>query len=371
MSHYVLTVCMQEPKDGNIGAALEKVLAPYDENVEVERYRSYEDEAPADNWWYGSLKKDAEAVANNDRTRVKPYRPEEFGYSSAYDTQYTEAQQWENIQRDAEVFNSLPNPITNKALAEAYNRYYCEGFPHTDGTHLEYDEDEDKIYTWSTYNPKSKWDWYQVGGRWSDYFASRTDLTPEQGKRLIRGDRSWVSAPREMDKQNWVDGGPKGLLDFQYMRSLKEDEATHLWMEYHQLTDGLPYASSWTYVRETMFPDDIQAARQFYNDQPRVQAVKDNRNFSSFFGPCLIDLYGNDSDNELKLEKVERDARRNAVPGFALLTLEGEWYEPGKMLMFGASTDTPESTREFKDFANKYLDNLADDVLVISVDLHI
>lgn len=31
----------------------------------------------------------------------------------------------------------------------------------------------DKLHYYSTYNPESKWDWYEVGGRWSGYFLGK------------------------------------------------------------------------------------------------------------------------------------------------------------------------------------------------------
>ena len=43
----------------------------------------------------------------------------------------------------------------------------------------EIDEDENLL---STYNPEAKWDWYSIGGRWSNYlFLKELD---EEGKRL-------------------------------------------------------------------------------------------------------------------------------------------------------------------------------------------
>lgn len=33
-----------------------------------------------------------------------------------------------------------------------------------------YEADDLGVYQWSTYNPRSKWDWYAVGGRWAGFF---------------------------------------------------------------------------------------------------------------------------------------------------------------------------------------------------------
>lgn len=374
MSHFVLTVCMNEPEDGDLGKALADLLAPYDENIEVPEYKRYEDEDSAgEHWLYKSLKRTAEEVAAGDRSSVKPYKPHEFGYSSAYDTKRTEDEQWAAMELEAEQFKQFSNPPTwPEVIAYCNNRWYPEGETEENRSSLLHYEDEtDRAYTWSTYNPNSKWDWYSVGGRWSNYFATRTDLTEEQAGRLIQGEGSWLSGEQKLEKQNWVDGGPKGLLDFQYMRSLKEAEVESRWDLFHQVTDGLRYAHPWAYCRDVLFPEDIDTAREFYREQPKLKAVRENSEFSTFFGPCVIEMYGNDSHDMRKLEQLQRKAAQDAVPGYALLTLEGNWASAGEMGWFGMSSETDEENEAFKKFANNYLENLSDDVLVISVDLHI
>ena len=35
--------------------------------------------------------------------------------------------------------------------------------------------DEEGVYRLTTYNPNSKWDWYEVGGRWTGYFKLKAE----------------------------------------------------------------------------------------------------------------------------------------------------------------------------------------------------
>lgn len=84
-----------------------KMLAPYDENLDVEPYRDYPDE--------GEL------------TRMRAWFEETYCYAPAVKDLADVMQQWHN----------------------------------TPG----YVDEEGKLYRMSTYNPNSKWDWYQVGGR--------------------------------------------------------------------------------------------------------------------------------------------------------------------------------------------------------------
>lgn len=76
-------------------------------------------------------------------------------------------------------------------------------------------EDEDSCHGTgfykSTYNPDSKWDWYQVGGRWSGYFKIKPDAeykevliddypqTPEHMKKMQAERRTDVASVKGID----------------------------------------------------------------------------------------------------------------------------------------------------------------------------
>ncbi len=52
--------------------------------------------------------------------------------------------------------------------------------------------DEKGIYRLNTYNPDSKWDWYQVGGRWTGMLNVKKGVTPERGEpSLLLDDKSY------------------------------------------------------------------------------------------------------------------------------------------------------------------------------------
>lgn len=54
------------------------------------------------------------------------------------------------------------------------------------GDHIQFNEDGDPL---TTYNPDSKWDWWQIGGRWNGYwtFVSAESSAP------VAGCRSWTN----------------------------------------------------------------------------------------------------------------------------------------------------------------------------------
>ena len=163
MSHFSVVVCLDGGvTKSTVEARLEQVMAPWDENKETEPYRDYEKGGPAEYWLYTSLRRAAEDFAAG--TGIKPYKPDEFGWSSA-SSKETPEQQRAAQKADAELFRSLPNPVTWADIVKLYG----ERYPGEDGAPL-LSEDGSRAYTMSTYNPQSKWDYWRVGGRWGGYF---------------------------------------------------------------------------------------------------------------------------------------------------------------------------------------------------------
>jgi hypothetical protein len=138
VSHYTVTVVLAEtPRThpgGNLDMAhieemVSAALEPFDENIEVEPYKSYTDPVP-ENW------------------RSMPTRELGWPYSSLR-------------EEDPEV--DLGDPAAVAALANAKW-----------GDDEKYFVDEKGLYQMSNYNPQSKWDWWVIGGRW-DGFYTKTD----------------------------------------------------------------------------------------------------------------------------------------------------------------------------------------------------
>lgn len=140
-----------------VGDELESQLKPYDENISVERYKNFYDYTPP-----------------------SPDEPIEE--------------------------NKLPYPV-----------YYA----HTKGVDvhslIEINDclvkmdwggvEDGKVFEWSTYNPKSKWDWYSFGGRWEQWcteqgFSPRTTVGEVEWDKIefipsvIVEDGEWVEAKR-------------------------------------------------------------------------------------------------------------------------------------------------------------------------------
>lgn len=371
MSHFVLIAAL--PADSDVEAELASRLAPYDENKEVEEYKSFEDEErPEQHWYYRHLKERAQAVTNQDHSIIKPYNPDTIGWSSA-ETRETPEAQWEEIVRDANRFNLMENPPHWLDVITTYNAEYYSNPDEEENNHfnrLHYDAESDRAYTWSTYNPNSKWDWYQIGGRWSYYFPAKATLTDTEYRGLIHG-RGW---PRdEVPHKLWhCEGGPKKFLDLAKLRDDKGKEAADEYDKFKAFAADYPKAQGWVeFVAEFEdMPNGKEKwavrdrVREVYRSQPLIQAMHEHPDYR-FMWDCPVEKF------KPTREEYIQTARNGAVPGYAMLTLDSEWVAPGEMGMFGFSSDTPEGMAEFKRHANEYIDGLDEDVILVAVDLHI
>lgn len=367
MSHFSVVACLDD-KDGllaravtvagdgfggavrsAVGHRLEGVLAPYDENLEVEAYRDYEEGEPSDYWLYRSLKRAAENERNG--TGVLPYKPDALGWGTDFSKE-TPGEQRVKIAKEAALFRSLPEPVTWEALIDMGGILYPE-----DDDRLLVDDDG-RAYRMSTSNPDSKWDYWRIGGRWGAYFPFRAECSGE----VIGAERGWDS-PEEMAPLH-CDGGPKRALDLTAKREDAAVKGRKTYAEYQSVVDGLPEALPWSSFTARIDAGGytIQQARADYHAQPRVQAVQhsDFRYRDDVIAECAVDvsLY------------AERE-RARAVPGFAVVTLEGKWMAPGRMGWF-AATDATDSTRiGYWEAANAYIDALPEDTYLIAVDCHV
>lgn len=294
------------------GQDLEAALAPFDENLEVAPYREYEEGEPGDQWY------------------------------------------WDK--------NTDGETATWPQVVGVWNAKYGE----SDGEmHL---DDDGRAYTMSTRNPRAKWDWWKTGGRWPALM--RVSAAHDGDPEIVRGELSWGAD--ESDKLRREDplssdGGPKRILDLELTRATAAARRAGEFDEFHALIKDVEPPKPWSHFLARYEADKdaypIDQARADFHGQPAVRAL-DGTDFR-FWSSEAIEMYCRPRD--LVLE----EARARAVPGYALLTAEGEWWEPGRMGMFAASTDTPESRAEYDRRANAYIEALSGDTILVNVDVHI
>jgi hypothetical protein len=205
-------------------------------------------------------------------------------------------------------------------------------------------------------NPNRKWDWYQVGGRWSGM------LRLKPGAQGAHGDRSWMNRDQPTDA-NYCDSALKKDIDFATMRDEAGNEAAKRWDEAHAIISGRTWLT-WEQVQEKITEGQGEknvwdVRREFYHDQEALKALR-----QQFNNP-----FANLDEFLTPREAYVNTARNAAGTTFAVLK-DGEWYEKGDMGWWGMVSDEKGQDAWNEQFA-KLIDDLPDDTRLTVVDCHI
>ena len=287
MSHFTAHVFIPADQAGNqddILEYLEKVLQPYDENEDGERRpdKTY------------------------DRAEIEELRKSEYANKIC------------DIPDDREFLSKW----TGKDLGD-----------------IVWNEKDDTFTTYTYYNANSKWDWWVIGGRWSNFFGDTDQI--------------------KVSELNWAND-----------QSEREIEANFIYDEYEKATAGLEMENSWSGLVALVESGDltIEAARELYHSQPWYEAAR------SAMGKYMMEdpetyFMVNEGGREAF---VQRERNKVGVP-FAYINLEGEWKEKGEMGWFGMAHN--ESAQV--DWATEYFNYLTSvqkdqpDAVIVNIDCHI
>jgi len=200
------------------------------------------------------------------------------------------------------------------------------------------------------YNPKAKWDWYTIGGRWLGYFKALPGATGKLGSPGVFGNKA---------KPGTYDQLRRGDIDFDGMRADAAAEASKLYDAYEAAVAGLEVPKRWAEFRTAY--ENIDDARKAYNETPYIAALRAANLLPWFEDP--VEVYG------IGREKfVERASSGSFVP-YAVLK-DGEWYSKGDMGWFGMSSDNVDPDT-WNERVWEFLRNLPEDTLITAVDCHI
>lgn len=372
MSHFTVLVCLPADTDpANIEQAISDKLARWDENRDVEPYRDYEQGSPDDFWWVRAVRRGAEHHRNG--TGVQPYYPDDpFGLKHPGSSRHTEAEQRAEFADDAAWADKLGENPTWETVAKLYNEKYHPSNAlavvgdTSDSERLRYDPESDRAYTITTRNPEGLWDWWTIGGRWHRTMigvqgADRSVLI--FGRDTAFGDRG---NPERADNGGlYCDGGPRFVLDFKAMRDKAAAEANARYDQWDVICEKTDPAKPWSHFAGLAQVQDItwDEARAQYGQQERIRLARQDEDLRWLDCPVEHFMSGRD-------EYVE-EARRGAVPGYALVTLEGEWLAPGRMGWFGMSSDSPGEKSAYRVGVNRYLDEIDPQAYIVLVDCHV
>lgn len=338
MSHFTVLV---------IGKDAKKQLAPYDENLEVD-FNDTEDE---DRKEYETETVDAVLLPNGKL--VTKYNKEVehlwqragLGISS----------------NDKFVPTDGYTLMTDVPLSKIYKTF--EIFQ-KEWKSAKKDRKMGRYGHW--HNAKAKWDWYELGGRWTGYFKLK------KGK---KGSTGRAGLMTEEAKDGYVDSAKVEDIDFAGMIQEAGAEAKARFEKVEQLLGGsIPVLKhKWSEMIEDKGPYsklDIGEKRELYHNQAAKKLVTE-----------AAQQYGLDKDDRSLLiwldlesyqcskEEYVARAERSALSTFAVLK-DGQWYEKGEMGWFGMAHNEMDQDKWNEEFL-KLIQGLPEGTLVSVYDCHI
>ena len=209
---------------------------------------------------------------------------------------------------------------------------------------------------WSTYNPKSQWDWYTLGGRWSgDIIKLKKGATGESGE------------AGAFDNKVGIDAAKKGDIDFEGMKDDAEKVARKQYKKVMKcFNNSLPVLTH--ILSEILDPKNerynvlsIDEKRTMYHEQDAIKEVnKHIETLGHFF-----DI----SDYQCNEDEYAERARDSACQTFAVLK-DGVWYERGKMGWWACVSDEKDDN-DWNNEIGDLLSDVPDDTLISIYDCHI
>ena len=221
--------------------------------------------------------------------------------------------------------------------------------------------DDGEWAEFSTYNPKSKWDWYQLGGRWSgEYFILKHGAVG-----------GVIGESGSFRNKTGIDSIRFGDVDWEEMKKRGEENGKKYWEKIEKAFGGvIPIPKiAWANMHELdEYKDwDIDKKRDFYYEQPELKLLKEVENKQE-----NAHLFGFDFDlNDFACGKEEYIRKRGieSISPFAIV-VNGEWYERGEMGWFGCAKDE----KDIEDWHTKFsslLTQCNENDIVSLVDCHI
>lgn len=207
-------------------------------------------------------------------------------------------------------------------------------------------------------NENYKWDWWQVGGRWSGFLKAKPGAT------LTGTGRPGVMGSHFAKGEDRVDQAMKKDIDWDGMRNEAGDRAAARWDKAAAAT--LPEGAtepltweSWESVR-ARHEGKADEARRVYHSQPAIEAINKAFGDEFFLQP---DEFLTDRATYIQ------HARDRATVLYAVV-MDGKWYAKGEMGWFGMSTDDV-TQDEWNRKVNEMIDGLPETVMITVCDCHI
>jgi hypothetical protein len=199
---------------------------------------------------------------------------------------------------------------------------------------------EGKFGRW--HNPNQKWDWFQVGGRWSGMLPVKISAQTS----AFHGERSWMNRNDPVDPGT-ADGCRIEDIDFDAVATETRQKMSDFWREWTAATAGDEVVlNDFHGPRSTALAIGLLACK----DATELTGAEWKTSKWSRQNTPGVDRF--DVFKQVSEEEFFRDYEKHfvSIKAYARLDQDG-WKEPGEMGWFGVSYATPESREAYrKDF---------------------
>jgi hypothetical protein len=206
-------------------------------------------------------------------------------------------------------------------------------------------------------NPNAKWDWYQVGGRWTGFFpireGTKVKAVGEPGLFTRKAEKGYADQVQLKD------------VDFDRAYAEAEKEANETFDKWEAFIAKHGKMKPWSEFRTRLDDEkdyDIDQARKDYREQPATKAQNADEYWRQWWS-CPADEIG--YDREAYVKKV----RNNTLVPHAVIK-DGKWYEQGSMGWWGCVSNE----KDPETWAHQYqqlMEELDPETMVTLVDCHI
>jgi hypothetical protein len=294
MSHFAVLV---------IGEDIDGQLAKFDESIEMPRFVEYT----------------KEQLIEKERKSIEEYKNGTYKEFLEDPEKYKEGVTNENHIKYLE--EEFPKKLewTDEELYEHGIRYYSDDDIGPDG----------EVY--STYNPNSKWDWYQIGGRYAGRIHVKEDVTytePEFSWGWDAESKAQVLQERRTDQAVMKD------IDWAKMHNTQKayDSAIRFW---EMKVEG---------AKPETEEEEKELQWDWYKEEYYTDRYKDKETYAK----CMA--------------------------GFTMWAVvkDGEWYEKGSMGFWAMSDETHDEALDWElNFYDRFIKDLPEDTVLTIVDCHI
>lgn len=277
-------------------------------------------------------------IGNNPEDQLAPYHEFEC---TGEDDQYIQ-----DIDNTNEVLELMTGdePMTLQQALEYHgleDRTIKQGeTPDTDGAHkygyAVLNANGELVRAIDRTNPNAKWDWYQLGGRWSGF------LLQKNGHK--------------------VDSAFKKDIDFGLMAERAKTKAIDQYNDLAKQFGGeIPKIDiPWEQMLADESFADHMARRDAYWAQPALAKMKELK----------IDTFYTDlEDYQCTAEEFGNRAADKSIATYALV-IESKWYAKGEMGWFGMSSDAVDQS-DWNAKVREMIAGIPDDTLISIYDCHI